>query len=97
MKLLEREPLLIKLDGLLHEAAAGQGRLVFLAGEAGVGKSVLIQHFCGSVNEDVRLLFGACDSLSTPRPLGPLVDMAGSLGGELERILQGKRRRAGRR
>src|SRR5262249_51137277 len=31
-----------------------------------------------------RWLWGYCDGLFTPRPLGPLLDLAGQLGGELE-------------
>ena len=29
----------------------------------------------------------ACDDLATPRPLGPLRDLAGSVGGELSRAV----------
>jgi hypothetical protein len=39
---------------------------------------------------DARWSWGACDGLFTPRPLGPLFDWAGQLGGELEAL-----RRAG--
>jgi hypothetical protein len=31
---------------------------------------------------DARWQWGACDGLFTPRPLGPLFDVAGQLGGE---------------
>jgi hypothetical protein len=30
-----------------------------------------------------RWSWGACDGLFTPRPLGPVFDLAGQLGGEL--------------
>jgi hypothetical protein len=39
--LLEREPLLAGLGTYLDEALGGRGRLVFLGGEAGAGKSSL--------------------------------------------------------
>src|SRR5262249_56301036 len=32
---------------------------------------------------EARWLWGACDGLFTPRPLGPLFDLAAQLGGEL--------------
>ena len=32
---------------------------------------------------EARWSWGACDGLFTPRPLGPLFDLAGQLGGEL--------------
>ena len=43
-----------------------------------------------------RVLWGACDALFTPRPLGPLVDIATRSGGELARRRR-RGRRAGRR
>lgn len=82
--LLEREPLLASLSSYLDEATAGTGRAVFLGGEAGSGKTSLVNHFAGSVGERVRVLRGACDGTSTPRPLGPLVDVAMALGPSVE-------------
>jgi DNA-binding CsgD family transcriptional regulator len=35
---------------------------------------------------DARWSWGACDGLFTPRPLGPLYDLADQLGGELVRL-----------
>src|SRR5690606_13493203 len=74
MALLEREVFLADLSGLLSQAEAGDGRLLFLGGEAGIGKSELLKTFIRDANAQV--LLGACDSLSTPRPLSPLHDMA---------------------
>ncbi len=45
--LIERGEFLAALLGLLREAAAGQGRLVFLGGEAGVGKTTLTAALAG--------------------------------------------------
>ena len=39
--LIERAGFLASLEGLLGEALDGSGRLVFLGGEAGVGKTTL--------------------------------------------------------
>ena len=39
--LIERAGFLASLEGLLREALDGSGRLVFLGGEAGVGKTTL--------------------------------------------------------
>ncbi|MFO7544138.1 MAG: AAA family ATPase [Trueperaceae bacterium] len=96
MNLLERGPTLAQLDGLLRLAAAGQGHMVFLGGEAGIGKSVVVERFCQDVAGEATVLLGACDSLSTPRPLGPLADIAAAIGGELERAVaaDGQRHRA---
>ncbi len=73
MALLERDPQLRAAAGWLAEAAAGQGRLVFVAGEAGVGKTAFVQQVAATAA--ARVAVGACDGSSTPAPLGPLVEM----------------------
>ena len=87
MDLLERGAELDQLEELLVEAAGGRGRVAMLAGEAGIGKTALVQQFCSSVANRATILIGACDPLSTPTPLGPLLDIAASLGGEFQREL----------
>ena len=49
MVLLERARPLEVLEELAGEAASGRGRLVLLAGEAGVGKTTLARHFAGTL------------------------------------------------
>lgn len=91
MEPLERAGPLGELTVLLREAAAGHGRLMLLGGEAGVGKSTVVRSLAGAaadVDRRVRVLLGACDALSTPRPLAPLVDIALVLGGEVRRMLE---------
>jgi DNA-binding SARP family transcriptional activator len=58
-----------------------RGLFVLVSGEAGVGKTALTRHFCEEQGSDVRVLWGRCDALFTPRPLGPFVDVAESVGG----------------
>ncbi len=67
---------------LRGEARKAQGRLVLVAGEAGVGKSALVEQLQRDLPE-AGWFWGACDGLFTPRPLGPLFDIAAKLGGEL--------------
>ncbi|HSK38019.1 MAG TPA: AAA family ATPase, partial [Actinomycetota bacterium] len=86
MELLEREPLLDELGGLLA-ATAGGGRVVLLAGEAGMGKSALVRRFAEQQAGEARFLLGACDPLLTPRALGPLHDLGRQLGGRLAALL----------
>lgn len=83
--LLERERSLDALRTAFGQALAGSGRLVVVEGEAGVGKTALVRAFCREVRDRARVLEGACDALATPRPLGPIVDVATAVGGELER------------
>jgi predicted ATPase len=93
MELLERQAYCEELQALLRRAAEGRGCLALLGGEAGVGKSALIGQFIESVRGRARVLVGVCDPLSTPRPLGPLLDVASALGGEVGRLLQEDARR----
>jgi DNA-binding CsgD family transcriptional regulator len=87
--LLERADALAKLDELLGAVAADRrGRLVLVRGEAGVGKTTLIHRFCDG-QQAARVLWGACDPLFTPQPLGPFLDVARMSGGDLERIAAG--------
>jgi ATP/maltotriose-dependent transcriptional regulator MalT len=87
VELLERKPVLDALAVLASEAAAGSGRLALVAGEAGVGKTSVVRAFVASLPKDVRASWGACDPLSLPRPLGPLVDVAHALGETVARLL----------
>jgi DNA-binding CsgD family transcriptional regulator/tetratricopeptide (TPR) repeat protein len=82
VQLLEREAALAALAGYAREAGHGDGRLVLVAGEAGIGKSALVEQLHHDL-PDARWSWGACDGLFTPRPLGPLFDLAVQLGGEL--------------
>jgi DNA-binding CsgD family transcriptional regulator/tetratricopeptide (TPR) repeat protein len=80
--LLEREAQLAALASYAGEARKAQGRLVLVAGEAGVGKSALVEQLQRNL-PGASWYWGACDGLFTPRPLGPLFDIAAKLGGEL--------------
>ncbi len=95
MRLLERDAPLALLNELRTEATADGGRLVFVEGEAGVGKTSLLGAFRASVPEGVVTLLGTCDPLSTPRPLGPLVDVADDLDAEFARLLRDEASRDG--
>src|ERR1700689_3865368 len=44
-------------------------------GEGGVGKTALVRRWCDE-QDSARVLWGACDALFTPRPLGPFLDIA---------------------
>ena len=82
MSLLERESSLALLAAYAREARQGDGRLVLVAGEAGVGKSALVERLQQELPA-ARWSWGGCDGLFTPLPLGPLFDVAARLGGEL--------------
>ncbi len=75
MKLLERESALQSLGEAFAEAHAGRGRTVLVSGEAGIGKTALVAEFAASQSH-ARVLWGGCEALFSPRPLGPLYDIA---------------------
>jgi DNA-binding CsgD family transcriptional regulator len=90
--LLEREGQLAALHEYAADALAGRGRMVLVSGEAGIGKSALIEAFTAG-QPGLRPATGACDGLFTPRPLGPLYDVAAGLGGALLAACQAERPR----
>ena len=76
MTLLERGPALEALERALGEVAHGEGRVALVYGEAGIGKTSLVDSFARARGRPGRMLWGGCDSLHTPRPLGPVHDIA---------------------
>jgi DNA-binding CsgD family transcriptional regulator/tetratricopeptide (TPR) repeat protein len=65
------------------------GRVVVVSGEAGAGKTALLRRFAEKHGQTARVLWGGCDPLFTPRPLGPLLAVAEGAGGELEELVAG--------
>jgi len=45
MELLEREQFLAELETIRGDVASGSGRLVLVSGEAGIGKTSLVERF----------------------------------------------------
>ena len=82
--LLERaEQLETLADSYAAVAATSQGRLALVHGEAGIGKTALVRRFCDEQAGSARILWGACEALFTPRPLGPILDIAAGDGAGL--------------
>ena len=73
--LVERADCLDALSEALASARRGDGCSVLVTGEAGIGKTSLVERFTGEATIG-RLMWGSCDALSTPHPLGPLHDLA---------------------
>jgi DNA-binding CsgD family transcriptional regulator/tetratricopeptide (TPR) repeat protein len=73
--LLERQQPLAALAEAWRGARDGRGRVALVEGEAGIGKTSAMRAFVATITNG-RIAIGACDAMTTPRPLGPLVDMA---------------------
>ena len=74
--ILEREAELAKLSGLVDDTESSGGRVVLVRGEAGIGKSTLVNQFLSNSRGRANTHLGACDDLLTPQPLGPIWDIA---------------------
>ena len=74
--ILERESELAILTQLMDDLDSSGGRVVLVRGEAGIGKSTLIETFLADSEGRAHMLLGACDDLLTPQPFGPVWDIA---------------------
>jgi DNA-binding CsgD family transcriptional regulator len=73
--LTEREHELDQLAARAATVRSGHGGAVMVCGESGAGKTSFVEAAFEQHRGGARLLWGACDPLSTPRPLGPLHDL----------------------
>ena len=88
-ELLERASELATLSALLAAVqASSHGQLALVSGEAGVGKTSLLKAFSENLGPAVQVLWGSCDPLFVPRPLGPLLVVAEDVGGRLEEVVK---------
>ncbi len=87
MELLERDDALAALAEAHEAAARGHGRVVFVTGEPGIGKTALVTRFVRELDGGTRTLVGTCDDLTIPRPLGPIRDLVGTVSAQLESAL----------
>ena len=85
--ILERDAELSVLTSAVREAADRHGSVVLVMGEAGIGKSSLVEALRSHLPAEGRMLVGYCDDLATPRTLGPFRDLAGSVGTEFSRAV----------
>ena len=86
-EVLERDAELSLLADAVRAAASGDGCAVLVFGEAGIGKSSLVEAVRGQLPAEGRMLVGYCDDLATARTLGPFRDLVGSVGPELSRAI----------
>jgi DNA-binding CsgD family transcriptional regulator/tetratricopeptide (TPR) repeat protein len=61
--------------------------LALIRGEAGIGKTALVEAFSAEQGARVQVLWGTCDVVVPPRPFAPLGDIADRIGGSLRAAL----------
>jgi DNA-binding CsgD family transcriptional regulator len=86
--LLERNQHWAILRECFSGARAGKGRVVVVAGEAGAGKSSIVDAFTAGQDRSIPILHARCDALATAPPLGPLFEIAPVAGPTLSRVLR---------
>jgi predicted ATPase/DNA-binding NarL/FixJ family response regulator len=75
-----------RLHRALQSAGAGEPATVLIAGEAGIGKTRLVEEFAGLVTQQSQVLLGRCLQLSGGGlPYGPIVDALRGLTHSLDR------------
>jgi len=94
VELLERKREWDTLDSVLAAAASGAGAMVFIAGEAGIGKTRLVAEWSAAIAHEARIAWGACDDLITPIVLGPFHEIAREVGFGAELLLDTEDRAA---
>jgi DNA-binding CsgD family transcriptional regulator len=86
--LVEREAELNRLEQCLEQVAlSGEGIVTFIGGEAGGGKTMLVNELGSGRDPRQHVLYGACEPLLAPRPFGPFIDLGETLGGELSKLI----------
>jgi len=88
VRLTERDRELEALTARADEARAGRGGVVVVCGESGAGKTAFVETFLERWPQDERVLWGACDPLDTPRPLGPIHDLAEQFQPDTRKVLR---------
>lgn len=72
--LVERESLLAELVAAAGDALAGRGRVLLLAGEAGVGKTSLVRAMTATVGARCTVRFGGADNVTTADAMAAFQD-----------------------
>ncbi len=88
--LIERSPALAALHAGLERCRAGAGRTLLVCGEAGIGKTTLLREWAREAQAQggASVFWGGCEALFTPRPLGPVLDIAHALGPSIASLVQ---------
>lgn len=85
--LLEREAAIAKFNRCILQISQS-GKILLLSGEAGIGKTSLLEHIRLVADTNIDILWSGCEPLFTPRPYAPIYDFALSKSSELLKQLE---------
>lgn len=86
--LLERENAITQFKSAAERLNNRQGGVVLVSGEAGIGKTSLLEHMRTELASEYNICWSGCDPLFTPRPFGPIYDLAIDFSLELLELLE---------
>ena len=79
--LVGRESELAALGAILAEVRVGHGRVAIIGGDAGIGKSRLLDTFLAAARASgARVVSGQCVEAEARRPFGPFIDALAEIG-----------------
>jgi DNA-binding CsgD family transcriptional regulator/tetratricopeptide (TPR) repeat protein/energy-coupling factor transporter ATP-binding protein EcfA2 len=84
--LLERES---AIQSFMSSAASSiqSGKVLLISGEAGIGKTTLLEHMRMVTDAHTKILWSGCDPLFTPQPYAPFHEIAEFLSSQLVELL----------
>src|SRR5260370_6364878 len=68
--MVERDAVMAALHGLIGEALEGRGRALFVAGEAGLGKTTVLEHAVAAAQGRFKVGVGRADVAEAALPFG---------------------------
>ena len=86
--LVERDTPLASLHQLVAALGGRHGAVALVTGEAGIGKTSLLEAFRAGIGDEADVAWGSCEALFTPRPLGPIHEMVSVLGEPVTTLLR---------
>jgi len=86
--LIEREYAIEQFSEAANCLNSTQGGLVLISGEAGVGKTSLLEKIKSEFGDKYEFLWTGCDPLFTPRPFGPIYDLRTSFAKQIVPLLK---------
>ncbi len=86
--LIEREAAITQFAKAAGKLANGGGAIALVSGESGIGKTTLLEEVRRDFEPKFAFFWSGSDPLFTPRPFGPVHDIAANLSTDLYKLLE---------